>query len=162
MGNPANILAVRLGQPEMLGPGLDTGLRGVLAVTFIEAYTQTYTCYGNSLYMIHYDVGQFSVQDSFAFFCSQFYNKSNEWDQMNAPPPNPLLQNSSIYLIPVPVSPPPIAIGMMTLLNSGYDFLKGFWLQFEGNFDLTCPLFKGNGGGIAVNRNIPNYQIKIG
>jgi len=159
MGNPENILAVRIGPTEQLGMGVDTGLRAVLAVNFIRADVQSYTCYGQSLYMIHYDVGQLTVQDSFAFFCRQFYNKSFEWDQLSAPPPNPLLQNSRVYLIPVPQAPPPVAIGMMTLLSSGYDPLKGFWLQFEGSFDLTCPLFKGFTG---VNRNIPNYQIRIG
>jgi len=163
VGQPANILAVRLGPVEQMGFGVDTGLRAVLAVSFIQADTATYTCYGQSLYMIHYDVGQLTVQDSFAFFCRQFYNKPFEWDQLSAPPPNPLLQNSRVYLIPVPQTAPPAAIGTMTLLEAGYDPLKGFWLRFAGNFDLTCPLFKGQESkSIGVNRTTPNYQIRIG
>ena len=159
MASSENILAVRLGPTEQLGMGVDTGLRALLAVNFIVADTATYTCYGQSLYMIHYDVGQLSVQDSFAFFCRQFYNKPFEWNQLSAPPPNPLLQNSRVYLIPVPQSPPPVAFGTMTLLEAGYDPLTGYWLQFDGNYDLTCPLFSGFNG---VRRNTPNYQIRIG
>jgi len=159
VGQPANILAVRLAPPENLGNGgIDMGLRALLAVNFIRADTSTYTCYGQTLYMIHYDVGQLTVQDSFAFFCKQFYNKPYEWDQLSAPPPNPLLQSSRIYLIPVPQTPPPVAFGIMTLLNSGYDPLRGFWLQFAGSFDLTCPLFSGFPG---LTRTTPNYQIRI-
>ena len=160
MASIENILAVRIGEQQDWSNGaVDTGLRAVLAVTFITTDIQTYTAYGNSLYMIHYDVGQLDVYDAFAFFCKQFYNQSREWSQLAAPPPNPLLQSSQIYLTPFAPPPDPLGVGMMTLLNSGYDPLKGFWLQFAGNFDLTCPLFSGFAG---VQRNIPNYQIQIG
>ena len=141
-----------------MGMAVDTGLRAVLAVNYINAEVQHYTAFGQSLYMIHYDVGQLTCEDAFAFFCKQFYNKSVEWQQLSAPPPNPLMTSSQIYLIAQPPPPPPIAIGNMTLLAAGYSPLKGFWLKFKGNFDLTCPLFKGFAG---VHRNIPNYQIRI-
>lgn len=154
----SNILAVRIGEQQDWAQGtVDTGLRAVLAVSFIVADTQCYTFYGPSLYMIHYDVGQLNSQDAFSFFCKQFYNKSYEWQQLAAPPPNPLLQSSQIYLVAMPPPPDAIAIGNMTLLDSGYNPLKGFWLKFSGNYDLTCPLFQGFAG---VTRNIPNYQIR--
>jgi len=107
--------------------------------------------------MIHYDVGQFTVANSFAFFCQQFYNLSKQWYQLAAPPPNPLIFGSQVYMIPQAPPPDPIACGMMTLLDSGFDPLRGFWLRFQGNFDITCPLFN---GFTAVKRNTPNYQIR--
>jgi hypothetical protein len=152
-----NIMAVRVGEEQMLGNTVDSGLRAVLAVNFIIADVQTYTMYGQSLYMIHYDVGQLNSQDAFAFFLKQFYNKSVEWQQLSAPPINPLM-SAQIYMIAAPPPPEPIAIGNMTLLEAGYSPLKGFWMKFSGNFDLTCPMFKGFGG---VTRNTPNYQIRI-
>jgi hypothetical protein len=156
MGNE-NILAIKVGPEQTMGSTVDTGLRAVLAVTFINADIQSYTVYGNSLYMIHYDVGQLDCFQAFSFFCKQFYNQPKEWHQLAAPPPNPLMTSSQIYLIAQPPPPDPIAVGIMTLLDSGYDPLKGYWLQFAGNYDLTCPLFPQFSG---VNRNIPNYQIR--
>lgn len=159
----SNILAVQIGPAQDMGTGQaggivkDTGQRAVLAVTFINADTQTTTFYGNSLYLIWYNVGQLDCIQAFTFFCKQFYNKNYVWWQLNAPPPNPLMASSQVYLIPQAPPPPPVASGNMTLLNSGYDPVRGYWLQFAGNFDLTIPLFKGFGG---VNRNIPNYQIR--
>jgi len=52
-----------------------------------------------------------------------------------------------------------VATGQMTLLGSGYDPLMGYWLKFDGNYDLTCPVFKDFNG---VRRTTPNYQIRIG
>jgi hypothetical protein len=154
----SNILAVKIGEEQTMAMGaVDTGLRALLSAEFIIADIQSYVIYGQSLYMIHYDVGQLNSQDSFSFFCKQFYNKAYEWHQLAVPPPNPLMQSSQIYLVAMPPPPPPIAIGIMTLLDSGYNPLKGYWLRFSGNYDLTCPLFKGFTG---VTRNIPNYQIR--
>jgi|ERR1700739_1698 len=153
-----NILAVQVGEEQDMGGGIiDTGQRAVLAVTFVNADTQTTTFFGNSLYLIHYDVGQLTTQDAFAFFCKQFYNRSMLWWQLAAPPPNPLLSTAHIYLVPQPLPPPPIGSGMMTLLCAGYNPLKGYWLKFQGNFDIDIPLFRGYTG---VNRNTPNYQIR--
>ena len=153
-----NIMAVRIGEEQTMGNGaVDTGLRAVLSMEFIIADIQSYVVYGQSLYMIHYDVGQLTSQDSFSFFCKQFYNQAREWQQLAVPPPNPLLQSSQIYLVAMPPPPDPIAIGTMTLIDSGYSPLKGYWLRFAGNYDLTCPMFKGFNG---VTRNIPNYQIR--
>jgi hypothetical protein len=159
----SNILAVQVGEAQNMGTGqaggivVDTGQRAILAVTFINADIQTTTFYGNSLYLIWYNVGQLDCIQAFTFFCKQFYNKSYLWWQLAVPPPNPLMASSQIYLVPRPPAPPPIASGMMTLLDSGYDPLKGYWLKFAGNYDNTCPVFKGYTG---VNRNIPNYQIR--
>lgn len=156
----SNILAVQVGPQQQMGNGVvDTGQRSILAVTFIEAYTQATKFYGNSLYLIWYDVGQLDSIQAFTFFCKQFYNKSFLWWQLAVPPPNPLMASSQIYLTPRPQPIPPIGSGMMTLLDSGYDPLRGYWLLFEGNYDLSIPVFKGYTG---VNRNTPDYQIKRG
>jgi hypothetical protein len=157
-----NILAIQIGEEQTWANGaVDTGQRAVLAVTSISADVQTTTFYGNSLYMIHYDVGQLSCFEAFSFFCKQFYNLSLPWYQLPAPPPNPLLASSQIYLIAQPPPPPPIANGMMTLIDSGYDPLLNYYLTFQGNFDLSIPLFKRE-GHCMVRRKTPNYQIRIG
>jgi hypothetical protein len=157
-----NILAVQIGEEQDMGNGvMDTGQRAVLSVTSVVADVQTTTFWGDSLYMIHYSVGQLDSEQALTFFCSQFYNRSMLWWQLAAPPSNPLLASSQIYLIARVPDPDPIASGMMTLIDSGYYPLKGFYLTFLGNFDLTIPLFKtGNFGGIT--RNTPNYQIREG
>lgn len=156
----SNILAVQMGERQQMGNGVvDTGQRSIMAVTFIDANTQSTVFYGNSLYLIWYNVGQLDCIQAFTFFCKQFYNKSYLWWQLAQPPPNPLLASSQIYLTPQPQPIPPIACGTMTLLDSGFNPLKGYWLRFAGNYDLSIPLFKGFGG---VNRNTPDYQIKKG
>jgi hypothetical protein len=157
-----NILAVQLGEEQTWANGaVDTGQRAVLSVTGISADVQTTTFYGNSLYLIWYNVGQLDCFQAFTFFCKQFYNRPMMWWQLAAPPPNPLLQSSQIYLIAQPPPPDPIAGGTMTLIDSGYDPMKNYYLTFQGNFDLSIPLFKREGCGM-VKRNTPNYQIRIG
>ncbi len=155
-----NILAVQTGEPQMVGSAIDTGQRAILSVTSVVADVQTTTFYGNSLYLIWYNVGQLDCFQAFTFFCQQFYNKPMMWWQLAVPPPNPLLAASQIYLVPTPPPPDPIANGVMTLVDSGYDPMKNYYLTFLGNFDLEIPLFKGN--AFPVTRNTPNYQIRIG
>jgi hypothetical protein len=155
-----NILAVQIGEEQDMGNGvIDTGQRAILSVTFVESFPQYTTFYGNSLYLIWYNVGQLDCIQAFSFFCQQFYNQPKTWWQLSVPPPNPLMASSQIYLIPQPPPPPPIGSGVMTLLDSGYDPLRGYYLTFQGNFDLAIPLFKGYAG---VHRNVPNYQIRVG
>jgi hypothetical protein len=155
-----NILAVEIGQPETMGgTAFDTGQRAVLSVTSGVADVASYTFYGDSLYMIHYDVGQLDCFQAFSFFCKQFYNRPMTWFQLAAPPPNPLMASSQIYLVAAPPPPDPIGSGTMTLIDSGYDPLKGYYLTFTGNFYLTSPLFN---GFLGMKQNAPNYQIRQG
>ncbi len=162
MAHQENILAIQLSEPQSMGNGvMDSGQRAVLSVTSGVADVQTTTFYGNSLYLIWYNVGQLDCFQAFTFFCKQFYGKSYPWFQLAVPPPNPFLASSQIYLIAQPPPPPPIASGMMTLIDSGYDPLKNYYLTFEGNFELSIPLFKHKGRHMVKN-NTPNYQIRIG
>ena len=155
-----NILAVLIGEPNQMGNGaFDTGQRALLSVTGGYTSVSSYTFTGNSLYLLYYDVGQFDPQDAFVYFCRQFYNKPFTWFQLSAPPPNPLFQASNIYLVPMAPPPEPVGSGTMVLIDSGYDPLKGFYLTFEGSYDLTCPIFRNYAG---MNRDNPNYQIRIG
>jgi hypothetical protein len=153
-----NILAIQIGEEQDMGNGIiDTGQRAVLSVNFIDSHTQHWDAYGDSLYMIWYNVGQLDCTQAFSFFCKQYYNRPMTWWQLAAPPINPLMASSQVSMIPHAPPPPPIASGVMTLANSGYNPLRGYYLTFKGNFDLTCPLFKGFTG---INRLVPNYQIR--
>ena len=152
-----NVLAVRVGQETYMGEGVvDMGLFALLSVNTVMADVQTTTFYGQSLYLIWYNVGQLDAIQGFTYITKQYYNKSKEWYQLVVPPLNPLLLTSRIYLVPQPPPPDPISHGMMTLILSGYDPLIGYWLQFQGNFDLNIPIFK----GFNVTHRTPNYQIK--
>ena len=158
MDELANILAIRLGVEQDMGGGvIDTGIRSLLSVRYIRTETQTFTLFGSSLYLMGYSVGQLDPDIAFSLFCKPFCNTPREYYQLSVPPPNPLIGSSRIYLIPQAPPPLPVATGFLTMLATGYDPLRGFFIQFQGNFDLVSTLFV---NFPSTDRVIPDYQIK--
>jgi len=159
-----NIFALQLSQPqnqEITPPGLggipwDSGLRAMLSVHIVWAKVQTTVLFGDSLYMIWYDIGPYSRQDGFKLFLQQYFNYPIIGAQLDRPP---YAATPSVYLransLPVPPPAPPIASGSVTMLNAGFDPLRGYWIEFAGNYFLTFPLFK---NWPNVIRDGPNYK----
>jgi hypothetical protein len=138
-----NILAIQIGEPQTLGFGaVDTGLRSVLSVRDIVGKVQSTVFFGDTLHLLWNFAGQLDPQQAFVQFLKEFYNKPVTWAQLSAPPPNPLMQTRRIYLQPMPDAEPPVAQGAMTLLDAGYDPLRGYWCEFKGNFWLHIPVFR--------------------
>lgn len=142
-----NILAIKIGPQQIMGNGaVDTGYRAIIAVTRITAKLQTTVYFGNSLYMIHNEVGQLDAVQGYQFFLNQWLNRPMTWGQLAEVPPNPLVSTRRFMLAP-PMPPlPPTSEGTMSLLSSGFDPLRGYWLEFAGNFFLTSTIFRNFNG----------------
>lgn len=144
-----NIFALQLSQPQpqevipVSGIPWDDGLRAVLSVTMIWAKLQTTVVFGNSLYMIWYDIGQLTRQDGFKAFLRPYFGTPMVGAQLSQPPfaATPGLY-SRISGLPIPPPPPPVAKGTVTMLSAGFDAFRGYWIEFAGNYFLTFPLFK--------------------
>ncbi len=142
-----NILAIRLSTPEPQqrlpwdGVPFEHGWRAVMSVRMIRAKVQTTILYGDSLYMIWYNIGSMSPQEGFSFFLKDYYNTPMTYGQLSQPP-YAAIPGRYRRLVPTPPPPPPTAIGVMTILNSGFDPFYGYWVEVAGNYFLTMPLFK--------------------
>jgi hypothetical protein len=143
-----NILALQMSVPHRLPPNpygatTEGGFRAVMAVTNILAKLQTTILYGNSLYMMGYDVGQYNSQQGFIFFTSQTYNRPSVWGELSVMPPSAIpgiIYGQGMQSAFPP--PPPPKKGTCTLLSSGFDPSRGYWMEFAGNYFLSFPLFK--------------------
>jgi hypothetical protein len=139
-----NVLCVKVGEDQEWGNGVeDTGCRAVLGVSKIVGKVQSTIFYGNTLNLLWMETAVMNPVLAFQFFCNQFIGKSKQWSQWAAPPPNPIALSRQIYLIPTPEPEPPVSKGRMTVMASGYDPLRGYWVEFEGNFWLHIPIFGG-------------------
>jgi hypothetical protein len=148
---PENIFALRLSQPQpqqVTPPGFggvafEDGYRAMLSVTMVWAKLQTTVLFGNSLYMIWYNIGTLSPQDGFRAFMKPWFGASIPAAQLSQPP---FAATPALYMLQgrVNVSPPapPVATGNVTILDAGFDAFRGYWIEFAGNFFLTFPLFK--------------------
>ena len=146
-----NILAFQFSQPQpqqITPPGFggvqwDSGLRAMLSVRTIWAKVQTTVLFGDSLYMIWYNIGQLSPQDGFRAFMKPWFNAPITAVQLDRPP---FASTPAVYLransVPVAPPPTPIAQGIVTVLDSGFDPFRGYWIEFKGNYFLQFPLFK--------------------
>lgn len=144
-----SIFALRLRNPNPndvipnTGVQWDSGLRAIMVVRQIQAKLQTTVFFGDSLFMLSYDIGQLSKQDGFTAFLKPFFGKFVTGAELDRPP---FAATPALYrLIPgLPVPPPdaPIATGFVQMLSSGFDPLRGFWIEFAGNYFLTMPIFK--------------------
>jgi uncharacterized membrane protein YgcG len=161
MATPENIFALQLGEPQpqqvipVTGVPWDSGLRAILSVQTIVAKLQTTVLFGNSLYMISYDVGQFSRADGYKYFLQKYFGKELTGVQLSAPP---FAATPYLYImtgLPVPPPPTPIATGTVKILNAGFDPFRGYWIEFHGNYYLHFPLFK---NWPDVIRDTPNYK----
>jgi hypothetical protein len=147
-----DIFALQLSQPQpqqITPPGyggvaFEDGYRAMLSVTMIWAKVQTTILFGNSLFMLSYDIGQFTAQDGFRLFIKPWFGASIPAAQLSQPP----FAATPAYYLALQrgsrVSPPapPVATGNVTMLDAGFDPLRGYWIEFAGNYWLQFPLFK--------------------
>jgi len=159
-----NIFALQLSQPQpqqVTPPGyggvpFEDGLRAVLSVRMVWAKVQTTILFGDSLFMIWYDIGQLTRQDGFKAFLRAYFKHPITGAQLSQPP---FAATPALYLkansLPVAPPAPPVAIGKVTMLDAGFDPFRGYWIEFAGNYFLTFPLFK---NWPNVIRDGPNYK----
>src|SRR5271169_7062138 len=106
-----NIFAIQLSQaqPQQVNPvygqGIHDGYRAILSVTMVWAKLQTTVLFGNSLYMIWYDIGQLSRQDGFRAFLKPYFGTPVPAGQLSQPP---FAATPAIYARAnsIPVPPP--------------------------------------------------------
>jgi hypothetical protein len=157
-----NIFALQLSTPNpsavIPNNGLqwDSGYRSILAVRMVWAKVQTTVLFGDSLYLIWYNTGTLDPQTAFSFFVNSYRNRPMPAAQLPYPPyaATPAVYNRYPN-IPVPPPPIPTSTGTVTILNSGFDPFRGYWVEFAGNYFLTFPLFK---DWPNVIRDGPNYK----
>jgi hypothetical protein len=147
-----NIFALQLSQPqpqEITPPGFggvpwDSGYRSVLQVTMIWAKVQTTVLFGNSLYLIWNNAGSLDPQRAFQLFVKSYAGHPVPAAQLPYPPfaatPAVYLRANSMANVPPP--PTPTSTGKVTMLDAGFDPLRGYWIEFAGNYWLQFPLFK--------------------
>src|SRR5271170_6468319 len=139
-----NIFAIQLSQaqPQQVNPvygqGIHDGYRAILSVTMVWAKLQTTVLFGNSLYMIWYDIGQLTKQDGFRAFLRAYFKHSIPAAQLS--------------------EAPSVATGRVTMLDAGFDPFRGFWIEFAGNYFLTFPLFQNWPNVIRETSNYQGYQ----
>ena len=161
-----NIFAIQLSQaqPQQVNPvygqGIHDGYRAILSVTMVWAKLQTTVLFGNSLYMIWYDIGQLTKQDGFRAFLRAYFKHSIPAAQLSQPPyaATPNLYNMYIGSGNVAPEAPPVATGRVTMLDAGFDPFRGFWIEFAGNYFLTFPLFQNWPNVIRETSNYQGYQ----
>lgn len=161
---PDNVFAVQLSQaePQQITPqyaggvAFEDGLRAMLSVTTIWAKLQTTVLFGDSLFMIGHNIGQLTPQDGFYLFLKQHFNRPIPAVQLNRPPfaatPQVYMRYNNGVIPPVPT---PISKGIVTMLNAGFDPLRGYWIELAGNYFLTFPLFK---NWPSIIRDTPNFK----
>jgi hypothetical protein len=149
------ILALQLARPYVIttlsGVQEQIGYRPILSVQGIVAKVQTTVLFGNNLYVIG-PTSSLSADTIFVNFVKAYSNRVETWVQLMEIP-NPPIPYPSIQFQYRQISPP-AARGKITALNSGYDPLRGYWIEFLGNFFLEFPLFK---DWPSVTRDGPNY-----
>ena len=158
-----NIFAIQLSQaqPQQVNPvygqGIHDGYRAILSVTAVWAKLQTTVLFGNSLYMIWYDIGQLTRQDGFRAFLRAYFKHSIPAAQLSQPPyaATPNLYNMYIGSGNVAPEAPPVSTGNVTMLDAGFDPFRGYWIEFHGNYFLHFPLFQ---NWPTVIRETSNYK----
>src|SRR5277367_640785 len=164
-----NIFAIQLSQaqPQQVNPvygqGIHDGYRAILSVTMVWAKVQTTILFGNSLYMIWYDIGQLTRQDGFKAFLKAYFKHSIPAAQLSQPP---FAATPALYLkansLPVAPPAPPTATGNVTMLNAGFDPFRGYWIEFAGNYFLPppngFPLFQNWANVIRDTANYKGFQ----
>jgi hypothetical protein len=116
------------------------GYAPILSVESFFPKTQSTIFYGQSLYNLGFGVGVFDKQTLFTNFIRVFSNKLHRWGELVDIPVAPWLIN--IYLTPTVPQPPPVAHAKVIALGGGYDPSLGYWVEFQGNYWLTFPLFR--------------------
>src|SRR5271170_3087840 len=89
-----NIFALRLSQPQPQqvtpvgwgGVQFEDGFRAMMTVNSVFAKLQTTVLFGDSLYMIWYNIGTLSPQDGFRAFLKPWFGASIPAGQLSQPP----------------------------------------------------------------------------
>jgi hypothetical protein len=154
-----NIFAIRLSQPQPQevtppsfgGVQFEDGFRAILSVTTVVAKLQTTVLFGNSLYMIWYDIGPLSRQDGFKAFLRPYFGTPIPAGQLSQPP---FAATPSLYMLVgrgnIAPPAPPVAVGTVTMLDAGFDAFRGYWIEFANNYFLPPP------NGFPLFQNWPN------
>ena len=154
MAIQGRILAVVIGNPSTIvlptGAVEQSGYRPILAVRTILAKVQTTVLFGDDLYGIG-RMSNFAEETIFSRFVDSYQNRPERWAQLSAIPNPPIP-----YPIFLPPAVPPVGVGTLTVLASGWDPLQQYWVQFAGNYFLHFPLFK-DWANLVV-RDGPNYK----
>jgi hypothetical protein len=160
MAQHGNILTIRLGVPEpgqvlpWSGVPFEDGWRALMSVVHIVARVQSTVVFGNSLYMIWNSVGSMSPQQGLAFFLKPYFNIPMVFGQLSEPP-FAAIPGRYRTMMQTPPPLPPVAVGTSTILSTGFDPLRGYWIEFQGNYFLHYPIFKDWG---SVTRDGPNFS----
>jgi hypothetical protein len=125
-----NILGIQLPQKPLV----------VLKVEEIEQQVQNTVLWGQSLLFSYTYIPQNLY---FGKLLKEWSNKPMTWVELSQVP-GPLDFPADFTLIPQPPPVAPVASKTATLLAVGYDPLKGYWMQFAGNYNLYFGLFQGN------------------
>lgn len=131
------------------------GLAPVMLVESIINKTQSTVFHGQRLYMLQNDVGIFDQVTGWDRYMDQFLNKPVMWAELTQIPVWPGLRR--IYTQPQLPQDPPVAMSNLVLLDRGYDPLRGYFVEFAGNFFLGFPLFQPADGTnyVIAGTNIP-------
>ena len=125
------------------GAGAIVDYYGYAPILSVENYfpkVQSTIFYGQNLYMPGHAVGVFDNQTRFKYFLSRYKNKKKVWAELAQVPISPYLRR--IYVEPTIPQDPPVVEASIQLIDGGYDPLKGYWVEFLGNFFLSFPLFQ--------------------
>lgn len=156
---PSHILSVKLNHTTIITgpyPEILTGQRPILAVTGIVAKVQSTVLFGNDLYSIGLasNLDQMTI---FRNFVISFKNQTpRTWAQLSQIPPPPIPYPYNVaFANSAPPPVPPVSHGKLDVMDAGYDPLRGYWIEFLGNYFLTFPIFKD--WAKDVQRDGPNF-----
>lgn len=157
---PASILALQTGTPYIIttqnGVQEQIGYRPILSVQRIVAKVQTTVFFGNDLY----GIGLMSNLDEmtiFKDFVTSFANRVETWVQLLVIPNPPIPYPRLPYLMTgYTQAIPPISTGKVVVMDAGYDPLRGYWIEFAGNYFLQFPIFQDWAN--SVTRDGPPYK----
>lgn len=126
------------------GVAWDSGYRAVLAVTMVWAKLQTTVLFGNSLYLIWNNTSMLDPQTAFSGFVDRYSGRPVPAAQLPYPPfaATPAYYLRSMNTPNIQPPPVPTSQGNVTMLQGGFDPLRGYWIEFAGNYFLQFPLFK--------------------
>lgn len=155
-GMDGKILALQMGLPRIIttsnGVQEQLGYRPILSVRFIVAKVQTTVFFGNDLYSLSL-TSNISPDILFANLIKNYANRQETWVQLQAIP-NPVIPYPTVQFQYRP-NVPPVSTGVMSALAGGYDPLRGYWVEFAGNYFLQFPIFRNFS---EVVRDGPNFK----
>ncbi len=114
----------------------------ILLVNSIVQKTQTTVLWGQSL--LGATTANLGPVWYFQNLLAEWSNKPKLWAEMSQINPNINNFPSDYQLLPQLPPVQPIAVKTATLLATGVDPLRGYWMEFAGNYNLYFGLFQGD------------------